>query len=245
MTKEWKKETADLKALLKSLQESLDEHKSDMTTKLDSLEKKIGQDIKDSVKDLQDYFDIEIVRITERCDKIDERVKKLENVQTQRETYDPETTIVVTGLPVEDDEDIVDKAAKLIRQGLGVRDVPPVRAMRLTSRDERPGLVKIQVDTLDNKIKLLKNKTKLKDNDYDNVYIRSSKSHTDRLIELNFKKILEIVPGGDNLRLTANGRLIPKDDDRRPGGQPGNNQRNNNRWGFGNRRQRRDPATHR
>ncbi len=106
----------------------------------------------------------------------------------------------------------------LIREGLHVTGISVVRAMRLESREGKPGLVKIQVNNLDEKKKLLKHKQHLKQSgDYSNVFLRSSKPHLERLVDLNFKTMLSLVPGGQNFRITGSGRIVPKDGQQQPG----------------------------
>ncbi len=88
-------------------------------------------------------------------------------------------------------------AEDLIRQGLDIVDIPVVRAKRLDSRQAgKPGIMKIEVKTLDQKIKLLKNKRSLNypQNKYKNVYIHSSKRHVERLLELNTYTLLQEIP---------------------------------------------------
>ena len=42
---------------------------------------------------------------------------------------------------------------------------------------------------------------------FKHVYLKSCKSHTERLIELNARAILRQLPEGRNLRVDANGRI--------------------------------------
>ena len=71
--------------------------------------------------------------------------------------------------------------------------------------------MKFQFESVADKVKVLKEKAKLKQSpEFSRTYIRSSKSHTDRLIEMNFRTILGMIPGGDNMKITANGRLMDK-----------------------------------
>ena len=202
------KEVMELKQMLADVKNALDGHTKSITSRMKKLEDKIDQ----KHKELQEYFDTEMKRFIDRCDELEERVEKIEKAEISRATYNPESTVIAAGLQESEDEDIKEKAASLVRQGLGLRDVPVIRATRLASRGPKPGLVKIQLDSLENKKRVLKNKLQLKDSDnYGRVFVRSSKSHTDRLIELNFRKLLEYVPGGQDLRLTGNGRLVLKD----------------------------------
>ncbi len=82
---------------------------------------------------------------------------------------------------------------------------------------DKPGLVKIQFEKLADKVTVLREKKHLSNSqEFRRVFLRSSTSHTDRLIELNFKTILDFIPGEDNFKLTNNGRVmknqVPCDD---------------------------------
>ncbi len=66
--------------------------------------------------------------------------------------------------------------------------------------------------SLEAKLCVLRAKYSLKHSrEFARVFLRSSKSHTERLIEINFRKLLDIVPGGEELRVASNGRIIEKD----------------------------------
>ena len=66
-----------------------------------------------------------------------------------------------------------------------------MRAKRLTTPDGKPGVMKIQLKTVNMKINVLRNKQKLKKSEFDRVYIRTSQSHLERVQQLNMKAILE------------------------------------------------------
>ncbi len=62
--------------------------------------------------------------------------------------------------------------------------------------------------SLEHKLKLLHNSWKLKDNaQYGNVFIRSSKSHTERIAELNSWMIVEDNGWQNRFKMASNGRL--------------------------------------
>ena len=136
----------------------------------------------------------------------------------------PENTVIATGLSYSDPEDIKKKAQDLIN-ALTSACTPPlpqidvINAMRTPSRNNKPGVVKIQLPSRQNKIDILKNKKKLSGNTaYARVFIRGSQSHTDRLIHLNTNTLLNELGLNDRYRVAANGRLVLKsDDDTRPG----------------------------
>ena len=92
---------------------------------------------------------------------------------------------------------------------LGVR-VTVTQAERTRRRaDNRPGVIKCQLSSLDEKVTVLRNKRKAAQvDDYKRVFIARMRSHEERLIELNFKAILKDMPNGDQYRMTGSGRLV-------------------------------------
>ncbi len=85
----------------------------------------------------------------------------------------------------------MDKVLDLVRNGL-CSNTRVVRVMLLSQRGCAPRLLKIEVPTLEDKISLLEKKQELSRTQiYSNVFIRSSKSHTDRLIEIKTQMILK------------------------------------------------------
>ena len=51
-------------------------------------------------------------------------------------------------------------------------------------------------------------KGRLKANDFKYVYLRSSKSHTERILELNTKTLLSELPNGNEFHVTVKGRIV-------------------------------------
>ena len=89
--------------------------------------------------------------------------------------------------------------------------------MRLRSYNEKPGLVKIRLSSVEDKVAALRRKRNLHQAGYGSVFIRSSQSHTDRLIQQNIHTMLRELPNGDNYMVTGNGRLVKKDFSKRMG----------------------------
>ena len=78
---------------------------------------------------------------------------------------------------------------------------------------EHRDLVKIELAKKEEKIRVLRNKRKLKESEDDTmkqVFIQSSRTHVERLLELNVKAVLNELPNGNTYRVTANGRLVKK-----------------------------------
>ena len=165
------------------------------------------------IENMQHYVDTEVGRLVTRMDDLESKVNNMEN----KEEFDPEVSIIATGMPFTVHEDINNKAKQLVRQGLGLREeaCPVVRAKRLLQRHDnprKPPLVKIEFRNKDEKITALRAKSKLKNSpDWERVYIRSSKPHIERLIELNFKIMFGLVNGGNDWKITGSGKLVKKD----------------------------------
>jgi hypothetical protein len=124
---------------------------------------------------------------------------------------DPDITITVSGVPVTENEDLIITANEII-DALGDEvssNVLVTAASRLKTRiPNRPGLVKISFQNVHEKILVLRNKMNVKDSvKYKNCFLKSSKSHVERLIELNARTILRNLPDGKSLRVDANGRI--------------------------------------
>lgn len=87
-------------------------------------------------------------------------------------------------------------------------------SMRLkTNRPDKPGLFKIAFRNLDEKKKVLSAKSNLKKSQFfSKVFIRSSKTHMERLMEMNTRVLLDNIPNGHQYRMTSHGKLIKKDD---------------------------------
>ena len=106
-------------------------------------------------------MDQEIKLMVSRMETIESRMTKLEEKQEKAEMFDYETTVVVTNLPFERGEDLGKKIDLLVKDDLRVHGLRILRVLRLNSKTDRPGLVKVQLESLDEKIRLLKAKRNL------------------------------------------------------------------------------------
>ena len=165
--------------------------------KLNGLEKKVAK---------------HTVEITELKTEQQEMGEKLEEMLSAKVVnFDPEVTLVAINTPYYVGEDPVILAKHLLRV-VGCGDMTVVNAMRTPQKDKRPGVLKIQLPSKVDKIDVLRKKGKLKDSDeFNKVYIRSSKSHSDRLAELNMKTLLSEIPNGSTYRILGNGRVVKRD----------------------------------
>lgn len=137
------------------------------------------------------------------------------DVQTARPKLnplnDPDLTVIASGLPYDDGEDILAKA-KLLISALGDEvnnSVSVEAAKRLPSRfSDKPGWVKISFRSLQEKVTVLRKKMSLRSHDvYNRVFLKSSKSSYQRISEYNARAILRNIPQGNNFRIDASGRI--------------------------------------
>ena len=133
-------------------------------------------------------------------------------------------TVIVKNVPYADGENLMNKARDiLVALGEEVSSNVNVTAVaRLKPRfRNKPGLVKIGFETLDQKILVLRNKSALKDQQrFRNIFIQSSKSHVERLLELNARTLLRELPTGRTYRVSANGRILKKRENERENEPP-------------------------
>ena len=68
--------------------------------------------------------------------------------------------------------------------------------------------MKITFRSLTEKVLVLRKKSNLKNNEqFKTVYVKSSKSRAERLMEQNTRALLRELPAGHDLRIDASGRL--------------------------------------
>ena len=189
---------------IKSNQESL---KNSIETRLDAMT--------GTIKALKDDLYLELSNLEKKVQKVEERLETLETRQDVE--YPVDTSVVVINLREDASENIEAKCGNLVQNALGLRDTKPVRCMRLTSRDGKPGVVKIQFRTKQDKITVLRHKGELsKMPGYKKVFVRSAQTHEERIMRLNIQTLLRDMPDGNSYRFTGSGRLVKKDDTEDP-----------------------------
>lgn len=201
---------------IKNLNDRLSKYEDSMQAHVQTVGDAIKAQIKSSVDDLQLYVDQEISRVTTRLDDFQTRLTALEEKETP--DFDPEVSVILSKVPFTVGENIQEKVETIVHRELGLPQIRVVRSMRLPQRNNpqargvvQPPLVKVQLANLEEKKIVLRAKLRLNTSAlYSNVWIRSSKSHAERLNDLNFRTILGMIPGGNNMKVTANGKIVPK-----------------------------------
>ena len=205
--------------LFENINRQLTDLRSDVNNirgQVNSIELKVNKLVSDNTalqENVKRDVDNEVSLLVARFQCVEASIDTLK-VQMNPE-YDTESTLVATGIPQSPNENIVREAEKLVHDVLNEPEIPVLRAMRLPNRNNpgKPPLVKIQVDNRDNKVKILRKKGNLQGDDtYGNVFLRSSKTHVERILEMNVRKLLNEIPGGnDKYWLTSNGKLVERE----------------------------------
>lgn len=241
----------DIVDVLKQWKTSIDNFKHSCDNKLNFIDKSIkqvntnkadmtltGAQIMTSVKECKDYVDNQVAIMVTRFESLESKL----NALSETKQFDPEVTLIAQGVPMSDGEIPQDIASNILSD-IGLPDMEIVRAKRLTPRNGKPGLFKIELHDLESKICALRHKYDIETSSrFKGVTIRSSKSHTDRLIEINTQMIIDELGFQDRFRIAANGRLLrnrpftgsrpigqftPHPQGPRPGGPPMNHQQQN------------------
>ena len=166
--------------------------------------------VRQEIEQLRNQLNTDVGQLVSRCEKIENKVMKLK----ERYHFDTETTVVAQNVPVIPgrEANLVNLAEELVHDGTGTRNVVVVRAKRLPSKTNKPGLLKIEFQSLEEKIQVLRNKQKLKNHRaYEKCFLRSSKSHAERLMEANLATLLDHLPIRNQFRVAGNGRLVQND----------------------------------
>ena len=178
--------------------------KNTRQSQIDALKQEMATLIEKKIDQLRAVVDLEISLMFTRIPELEKRIESVGS-KLKHEKYDTEVTLIGHKVPYVPDEDILEKAKEIIRVGIGLPS--------LLIREHRD-LVKIELAKKEEKIRVLRNKRKLKESEDDTmkqVFIQSSRTHVERLLELNVKAVLNELPNGNTYRVTANGRLVKKD----------------------------------
>lgn len=197
-------ESALILQQLMLMNNKIDQMRSDFDKRFDAIEKKCTEQI----SNFKAEIDADLGGMNAQLINLKQHIE-------DKEKFDPEKTLVVTGFKVEHGETQLSLhrniEAMISIMGPNVCGTV-VDVKRLTSRNTKPGIVKVELRSLEQKLSVLRGKTSLKRHSkYENVWIRSSMQHGERVGNINFRTLLNIVPGGENYYLASNGRIVSKD----------------------------------
>ena len=213
---------------MKALKDSI----GTLTTTVNGLESKIMNKMRDIIRQETKKFNEEVEILKGRMENMEVRFAALASNNGNSATgFDINCSVIMINLVQHDGKDTAQLCQESFRDVLGTA-ATVVRAERTQPRNNKPGLIKCQLTSVEEKINVLRNKKKIKDDeDLRRVFIARMRSHEERLIENNFKAILKELPNGNQYRFTGSGRLVDKRDEDGATGQGGGAGRQADLWG--------------
>ena len=187
--------------------------------------------ISSKTQSLKDEFTMQIGQLTNRILRVEQQVQELK----EGKHFDTERCVMIYHMAQERDESEASlqlRVEEILSNGL---ELPGIEVVRVKRCFGEPGPVKVEFHNLNNKVEVLRAKEKLKRRrECSNLYMRSAKSHEERLLEINMKTLLQHLQIQDTFRFTGSGRMVYKDQENLTLGGPSN--RSRGRGGYrGNR----------
>ena len=167
--------------------------------------------VKSSVDEITQKFNVLRQEYDKKVADLEERIITLETQDpVARKEFDPDYTCVLSGCKHSSGEDLLQKC-KDVLSAIGHSDKEIIRTKRVGQYDNKPGIIKIELQTLKDKIEVLKSKGALKDIPrYSKYFLRSSQSHEQQLLQQHTNEILEVLGKKDDYYFNGSGKLIKK-----------------------------------
>ena len=189
-------------------------------SKIDKLRKDVMATKDDKIKAVKVDVDLEFASLDNRIVQLERALSSLSTdgmPLSDHTVNNCDVTVIVSNLRKRPSEIPLDVAKELVR-ALGDDIFRNTNITDVKRYDERahgkPPVLKIAFESVEQKVNVLRAKQKLKQSQsYKNVYMHGSKTHTERIIELNAKTLLSELPNGNQYRVTANGRIVKKQPD--------------------------------
>ena len=191
---------------LEKIEKQLDSNVKRLERLINENRDELKAELKTQIKQVQDNHDMDIGQLSARIDRVE---VKMEEVKQTASKFNPDVSIIIVGLPFADGEDVAQRVATLLADGLQCDPVPAlVNVERLIPRGQGSGIIKVEFRSVEEKVAVLRRKRSLRENeDFQHVYIHNAKSHAERLIEINFRTLLKELPCGRDYFFTGSGRL--------------------------------------
>ena len=208
----------ELKSLNNKMDGMKDVFEKQLNSKMDSLRnsmEKLAIENRDylkaelalKTKEIQDNLDMELGHVVARIEQLEAKLDGAKHKASLR--FDPDVSVIISGVQFVEGENVMAVVKDLLTEGLQWDSPRGVVAVeRLRERGGRPGLIKVEFGSVQDKVDVLRKKQRLKiDDKFRRIYIRSAKSHTERLVELNFRTLLDEIPTRRQFYITGNGRV--------------------------------------
>ena len=211
-------------AMRSSIEDRLKNLETRLNNKIETECKKIKEDLELQIAQVDSDVKAVEIKVADINTQVEEKIKgwesRISTLETRaadcdnfREPYDSEVTVIVTGMQYSAEEDVLAKSKELVQAAMGQQPCNVVNAMRTPFRNNKPGILKIELENKDSKISLLRSKGNLVNNSrFSRVFIRGSQTHIERLLHLNTMTVLQEIGADQRYRVTGNGRLVPRTD---------------------------------
>ena len=210
------------------------ENITSMQTQLNNLSEKMVTE--SSLKSVKDDLLLEIAGVSSSVTELkanfnelkleyDKRITELEKALLEvklptKKPFDVDTTIVMTGLKPSPAEDLKSICNTVIKDGVGISNIECIDAARFGAYNGKPGIVKMEFNSLADKLAILREKKNLKNfSRYGKIFIRSSQSHEQRLLQQHTTEILKFLGKENDYYFNGSGRLIRKTETPTMGGR--------------------------
>ena len=134
---------------------------------------------------------------------IKERIEKIESPP-----FDPSRTVCISGLASSYESNDMQCVQNLL-SSVGLDNGTVKNIKRMQAYGKAPGLLKVELERAEDKIEVLRAKMEIRERN-PNIWIRSSKTMSERVMEENFAVMLSMFPEGNKWKLASDGRLILK-----------------------------------
>ena len=173
-------------------------------SKIDKLRKDVMATIDDKIKAVKVDVDLEFASLDNRIVQLEGALSSLSTdgmPLSDHTVNNCDVTVIVSNLRKRPSEIPLDVAKELVR-ALGDDIFRNTNITDVKRCDERahgkPPVLKIAFESVEQKVNVLRAKQKLKQSQsYKNVYMHGSKTHTERIFELNAKTLLAELPNGN------------------------------------------------
>ena len=227
-----------LTGILKTLKELKDgQHALQRTleSKIDQASQKIEKDFKKKLDDMADSLRLDFTQLSDTVtgldtkvadintelsgrlkvveDRVDDMLRNQPSAVSRDGPFEPDYTVIITQLPVQPSEDdLLTCTNQLIQVSLELPGIEVVKVERTQSRGGKPGVVKVLLSSVQDKVDILKSKRKLKESEaHKRVYIHGSRTPAERILYNNMRAMLRELPNGQQYRISGNGKLVRKD----------------------------------
>ena len=204
--------TAELSKQLQAMENKMSSRIGDLAAKVTNNQSELKTLIETRSNKLRSDIQMELSQITNKIGGINSRLTALE-ANLQGKPFDCEKTVIMFNIMQPADESnasLLATVENIISTGL---DLPGLEIVAVKRCGGQPGPVKVELSNEHSKIELLKQKRKLKSKqEFSNIFIRSSKTHEGRLLELNMKTLLRELDMAQVFTFTANGRMVKRDE---------------------------------